>query len=536
MGSFSTDTCYHPLKKGILNRTFTFMTKSSANKRLYTNTLLLYIRMLFTVVVGLYTSRVVLNTLGVSDYGIYNIVGSIVFMLAFLNNAMITATQRFLSYELGSKNLKRLNDVFCTSLSIHIVLSIIILIFAETFGLYFLNFHLNIPETRISAANWVYQCSLFTFIWNIISVPYNSCIVAHERMKVFAYISILQVSMKLVIVFLLLIFKTDKLITYGVLLLCVQIIIQIIYTIYCRKSFPECNYHISVNKPLFKEMFSFIGWNIIGNLGYSIKDQVSNIILNIFFGTVVNAARGIALQVNGIIWNFSGNFLMAVNPQITKSYAENDINNYKKLIYTSCHFSFFLLSIITIPFIINMDYLLKLWLGNVPNYTYEFLLLTLITSLINAMIIPMTTGIQATGKVRSLQISITTFALMESLLGYLLLKYGGNPYAVMYPTVFLAILQFIVELIILGKIIGKAIYRSFICSILIKNICIAGICYTTSYIISSLFPTKNFMTFIETSAIAVIITVFTIYILGLSNKERLFVNNKVINLIYKYSR
>lgn len=510
------------------------MTQSSANKRLYTNTLLLYIRMLFTVIVGLYTSRVILNTLGVSDYGIYNIVGSIVFMLAFLNNAMITATQRFLSYALGNKDFQKLHDVFCTSLSIHIILSFIILVFAETIGLYILNFYLNIPEERLTAANWVYQCSLFTFIWNIISVPYNSTIVAHEKMKVFAYISILQVTMKLTIVFLLLAFNTDKLITYGILLLCVQMIIQIIYTVYCRRNFSECKYRITLNRPLFKEMFSFIGWNIMGNLGYSIKDQVSNVILNVFFGTFVNAARGIALQVNGIIWNFSGNFLMAVNPQITKSYAENNITHYQRLIYTSCHFSFFLLSIITIPFIINMDYLLKLWLGKVPEYTYEFLLLTLITSLINAMIIPMTTGIQASGRIRILQISITTFALLEPLTGYILLKCGGNPYEIMYPTIGLAILQFLVELIMLKKIIKKEIYKSFIFSILIKNIFIASICYIISYSISLLFPTNNFITFIQTSIYAIIVTIIVIYTLGLSKKEKLFINDKILSLIHKY--
>ena len=301
------------------------MSTSENSKRIAKNTLLLYIRMLFAIIVGLYTSRVVLQTLGVDDYGIYSVVGGIVAMLAFLNSAMTAASQRFISFELGTQNYQRLKEVFSTSINIHLAIAGIILVIAETIGLWFLNTHMNIATDRMTAANWVYQCSVLTFVMTVVSVPYNACIVAHERMKAFAYISIVEVVLKLVIVYLLLILSADKLISYAILVLGVSLVVRIIYGVYCKRNFEECTYHFSFNKKLFKEMFAFASWSIIGNLGFSLKDQGSNIVLNIFCGTAINAARGVALQVNGIISNFSNNFIMALNPQIIKHYAAGNI-------------------------------------------------------------------------------------------------------------------------------------------------------------------------------------------------------------------
>lgn len=378
----------------------------SNNKRIAKNTILLYLRMLLTIVVGLYTSRVVLNTLGVSDYGVYNVVGGIVAMLSFLNSALTAASQRFISFELGRGDKDKLKTIFCTSVTIHAILAIIIFIIAETVGLWFVNTHLNIEPTRMTAANWVYQCSILTFMLTIVSVPYNSCIVAHEHMNAFAYVSILEVILKLLIVFLLLVINYDKLITYGILVLCVAFIIRLIYGLYCKRHFEECTYHFIFNKTLFKEMFSFAGWSVVGNLGFSFKDQVANVILNIFFGTVINAARGVALQVNGIISGFSSNFIMALNPQITKQYATGNIQNSMNLVYAGCRYSFYLLALVSIPVIINMDYILKLWLYNVPEYTSEFLKLALVAALINSIAQPLVTALQATGKIKIFQISI----------------------------------------------------------------------------------------------------------------------------------
>ena len=312
------------------------------NKRIAKNTALLYFRMLLTIIIGLYTSRVVLNTLGVSDYGVYNIVGGIVAMLAFLNAAMVASSQRFISFELGIGNLEKLKTVFCTSVSIHVLLAGIILLVAETVGLWFVNTRLNIPSERMEAANWVYQYSILTLILTIISVPYNSCIVAHEHMKAYAYVSIVEVFLKLLVVYLLQLGCFDKLVLYAMLMTIVAFIVRFIYVFYCKRHFSECIYHFIFNKDLFKEMFAFAGWSIIGNLGFSFKDQGSNIILNLFFGTAVNAARGIALQVNGIVSNFSYNFTMALNPQITKQYAAGNVEESAKLVYAGCRYSFYL--------------------------------------------------------------------------------------------------------------------------------------------------------------------------------------------------
>lgn len=507
------------------------MTDTSANnKRIAKNTMLLYVRMLLTIIVGLYTSRVVLNTLGVNDYGIYNVVGGIVAMLAFLNSAMTAASQRFISFELGTQNLQKLKNVFCTSITIHITIACIIFIIAETLGLWFLNTHMNIPVDRMTAANWVYQCSILTFIITVISVPYNACIVAHEHMKAFAYISIIEVTLKLIIVYLLLILPTDKLIVYAILVLCISLIIRLIYSIYCKKNFKECTYQFKFNKRLFKEMFAFAGWSIIGNLGFSLKDQGSNIILNLFYGTAINAARGVALQVNGIINTFSNNFIMALNPQITKQYAAGHIKESIQLVYAGCRYSFFLLSIISIPIIINLDYLLSLWLGTVPTYTVEFLYFSLIAALINSMAIPLVTAMQATGKIKTFQITICIIMLCELPLAYIILNLGYKPYMAMIPTIIVVTIGLFARFILLKQLIRSYSIKYFTLNIIFKNISITTGCILLATFIQKYFIEKNFFNFILTSLIAFIITIIGIYIFGINSKEKAIIYNKIRTL------
>lgn len=496
------------------------------NKRIAKNTLLLYFRMLFTIIIGLYTSRIVLQTLGVNDYGIYNVVGGIVAMMSFLNAAMTQASQRFIAFELGRQNIQKLKEVFGTSVSIHLVISSIIFIIAETIGLWFLNTHMNIENERMVAANWVYQCSIFTFICTIISVPYNACIVAHEKMKAFAYISILETFLKLIIVYLLLIVKTDKLIAYAILLASVSLIIRIVYGIYCKKQFTECTYHFLFKRSLFKKMFSFACWSLIGSLGFSSKDQAANIILNLFCGTAINAARGVALQVNGIISNFSNNFIMALNPQITKQYAGGNITESIQLVYTGCRYSFYLLAIITIPIMINIDYLLHLWLSTVPIYTSQFLQLALVSALIASMASPLVTAIQATGNIKAFQLSICIIMLFELPLTYLTLKLKYEPYMVMMPTIFVTLIGLLARIYLLKRLIKLYSLRFFTINIVLKNICIACICYFISKYIHNCF-TINFINFIITSLISFIITSVGIISFGISSKERIFLYNRI---------
>ena len=500
---------------------------SENNKRIAKNTLLLYFRMLLIIIVGLYTSRVVLNTLGVSDYGIYNVVGGIVAMLAFLNSAMVAASQRFISFELGTGNIEKLKKVFCTSVSIHIALAGIIFLIAETIGLWFVNTHLNIPAERMEAANWVYQCSILTLLLTVVSVPYNSCIVAHEHMKAFAYVSIVEAILKLLIVYLLLLGNFDKLILYAILVVAVAFIIRFVYGVYCKRHFEECTYQFVFDKKLFKEMFAFAGWSVIGNLGFSFKDQGSNIILNMFFGTTVNAARGVALQVNGILSNFSNNFTMALNPQITKQYAAGDVGASVKLVYAGCRYSFYLLLLIAIPVMINIDYLLQLWLGTVPEYTSQFLMLALVAALIDVMARPLVTTLQATGRIKVFQIAICIIVLCELPLAYLILHHGGKPYYAMYPTIFIALIGLFTRFMILKSLIPTYKFQYFLFFIVCKNLFIGIVCLSIAWFIHSKFEVNVYTLFI-TAILGCLITSIIIYFIGMTSRERRWILKKIV--------
>lgn len=311
------------------------------NKRIAKNTLLLYIRMLFIMVVSLYTSRIVLATLGISDYGIYNVVGGIVIMLSFLNGAMSSATQRYLTFELGKGNFSRFQSVFSTTIQIHVLLSLCIILLAETIGLWFLLNKMQIPVNRLTASIWVYQCSIITAVISIMSVPYNAAVIAHERMSAFAYISVLEVALKLIIVILLPMINCDRLITYSLLIMLVQLLIRLCYSIYCNRHIKEAKYKHRYERNLMKEIFSFAGWSFVGHFASVMHTQGVNVLLNMFFGPIVNAARGIAVQVQMAVFQFCGNFQTALNPQITKTYAQGDLESMNRLIYRSTRFSFF---------------------------------------------------------------------------------------------------------------------------------------------------------------------------------------------------
>ena len=499
---------------------------SENNKRIAKNTLLLYFRMLLTIVVGLYTSRVVLNTLGVSDYGVYNVVGGIVAMLSFLNSALSAASQRFLAFELGRGDLSRLRKIFCTSVTIHVALAVIIFIIAETIGLWFVNAYLNIDADRMVAANWVYQFSIFTFMLTVVSVPYNACIIAHEHMNAFAYVSILEVTLKLLIVYLLLVINCDKLITYGILVFGVALIVRLTYGIYCKHHFRECSYRFAFERHLAKEMFAFAGWSVIGNIGFTFKDQWANIILNLFFGTTVNAARGIAMQVNGILLNFSNNFMIALAPQITKQYASGNKTQCIQLVYAGSRYSFYLLTLVAIPVIINTDYILNLWLGIVPEFTAEFMQLSLIASLINSMAIPLVIAIQATGQIKVFQIIICMIMLCELPLAYLILYFGGSPYMAMCPTVFVTFVGLFARFLILKRLVPRYDLKYFTFAIVVKNLSLGFLCFCFSSFIHRMLGGGLFA-FVSSSAISCFIVLIVFYSLGLTVSERMVVRKKM---------
>lgn len=496
------------------------------NNKIAKNTLLLYLRMFFTLVVGLYTSRVVLNSLGFSDYGIYNVVGGIVTMLTFFNAGMASASQIFISYSLGKGDLKELKNVFCTSVITHISIALLVAIILESIGIWFLNCKMNIPLDRMFAANCVFQLSILTLIVSIISVPYNSCIIAHEKMGTFAYISIFETMSKLFIAYVITFSYWDKLVLYASLLAILQIIIRFIYTFYCKNKFKECSFAYKFDRKLFREMFAFAGWGSIGNMGFSLKDQGSNIILNLFFGTTINAARGIATQVNGIVNQFASNFTMAMNPQITKSYAAGDIQESIKLANEGSKFAFFLLSCISIPLILNIDYILKLWLGKVPNYTSEFVVIIVLCSVIYSLTHTLSTSILSTGKVKWFQSFLAIILLAELPISYMILFWGGKPYYALIPALFTNFASLILRLIILHKLIPQYNIMEYVSHILIR--CLVVFCFSLgiSYVLLKQLP-DGILYVVLSFVGSFVIVVASIYTLGLTKVEK----NKLLSVV-----
>ena len=400
--------------------------KEGTSKRIAKNTLLLYVRMLLLMVISLYTSRVVLKALGIEDFGIYNVVGGVVGMFAIISGSLSASITRFLNYEMGKGSTSNLNHVFCSSVTIQLILSVIILIVAETIGLWFLNEKMTIPEDRLIATNWVYQLSIFTFIINLISVPYNAVIIAHEKMSVFAYIGIFEGLSKLIIAFTISISPIDHLITYSILMCCIAIVVRLVYGGYCKSHFEECKFKLVFDNKQLKEMFAFAGWNFIGAIAGVLRDQGGNVILNLFCGPVVNAAKGISSQVNNAVIGFVTNFTIALNPQITQSYSAGDRAYMQVLMYQGAKFAYCVLFILSLPIIINAPFILKLWLGNYPDYTVSFVRLTLLLSMWESIASPMSTGLLATGKIKWYQICVGGINLLNIPFSYFFLKLGFN--------------------------------------------------------------------------------------------------------------
>ena len=395
--------------------------ESEKNKRIARNTIALYIRTLITLAVGLFTSRVVLNVLGIDNFGIYNVVGGVVAMFNIVTTSLSQSISRYLTFELGRDNKEKLNMIFSTSVNIQILMSVVIIVLIEAFGVWFLNNKMNIPPDRIYAANWVLQFSVLAFIVNLISVPYNASIIAHEKMKAFAYVSILEAVMKLMIAYLLYISLVDKLITYAFLLLLVSIIIRLVYGQYCKRHFEECKYSFVFDKKLFADMSKFAGWNFLASTAYIFNTQGINIISNIFFGVAINAARGVATQVDGITRNFVSNFTTAVRPQIVKSYSVGDTNYMNKLVCSGAKYSCFLMLFFALPFMFEAESILKVWLKLVPEHSPSFIRLTMVVSLIWLLGDTMYTSIMAIGKLKKYMIYETCITCLVFPISYFVL-------------------------------------------------------------------------------------------------------------------
>ena len=436
-------------------------------KRIAKNTLMLYVRMLFGMLVSLYTSRVVLQALGVEDYGIYNVVGGVVAMFSMVSSSLSSSVSRFLTFELGCGDMERLKCVFSTSVSIHIVLSFIIVVLAETVGVWFLNTQMTIPDSRMVAANWVFHASIFSFVFCLLNVPYNASIVAHEHMNIFAYIGIGNILLRLFIVLYIAYapWVGDRLITYALLLVIVNIFVQVFYMFYCRSHFMECRSKIHFYKAIFKEMGTFAFWNFIGCTAGLLKEQGVNILLNIFIGPVVNAARGIAVSVNTAITSFSENFMTALNPQITKSYAAGDYDYMNSLVERGSRFSFYIILVFILPVMLETEFILKLWLGIYPEYSVSFVRLVLIVSAIDVLSNTLINLQTATGKIRNYQLAVGGMLMMNFPLSYICLKLGLSPVSVYVVAIVVSVCCLVLRLLFLRKMVEKFSMAAFISNV-----------------------------------------------------------------------
>ncbi len=493
---------------------------------------MLYFRMLLTMVVSLYTSRVILQTLGVEDFGIYNVVAGFVTMLGFLNSAMSSATQRFLAFELGKLDGKDVRGIFSMSLNIHALIALLVFVLGETIGLWFVKTQLTIPIDRIVAAQWVYHLALISFIINIMRVPYNALIIAHEQMKIFAWVSILDVILKLLIVFMLTWFGADKLILYGVLSLTVTFSIFIIYWLYCKYKYVESKFRLYWDKKLFNIMLSYTGWNLWGNIAVVMSGQGINVLLNIFFGPTVNAARAIAMQVSGALSSFVQNLQVAINPQIIKSYAVEDMNYMHRLVCYGAKYNFFLLFFLAMPVLINTDLILNVWLGSVPEYTSIFVKLIIVNILIDCVSAPLMTSAQASGKIKLYQTVVGGLLLLNLPLSYLVLEMGYEAYIVIYVGITLSIFAFTARLLIVKKLVSLPVIE-YLKEVVGRGMLVTVTVVTLYYLLLEIVLKDS--GFWWESTIISISVLCAVIVFGFSNLERNIISRQIKAILFRIS-
>lgn len=500
------------------------MQNSEKNKRVIKNTLFLYIRMILVLGISLYTSRLVLDALGIEDYGIYNVVAGIVTMMSFMTGAMSASTQRFLSYEHGSVT-NRVKDIFKMSVNIHAIIFILVVVLMETIGLWFLNNKLNIPAERLHAANWAYQCALISFGFSIMGIPYIASIVSNEKMGAFAYIGVLEVSLKLIVAFMLYLSLGDNLILYSVLLVFSSVFIWSLYFLFCKYKIKDTKYALFWDTELFKKLLGFTGWNLIGNIAVVTMNQGLNVLLNIFFGPTINASRAISNQVNMAIRGFSSNLQMSMNPLITKSYASGEHEYMQSLILKGSKYSFFLLLLLTLPVLLQTEQILSLWLGQLPDKIIIFCQLALVDSLVISLSGTLIAGAQANGNIKVYQIVTGGVLLLNLPLSYLLFLYGAKPEAAMALMVLISTIALSIRLLFVRRMIGLSI-RVYGKVVLSRVFLVTLLSCSIMWYLDSLMG-STFLYLIVESFTSAFVVICTIWLLGLEHAERKFILNKL---------
>lgn len=496
------------------------------NKRIAKNTMFLYFRMLVIMAVSFYTVRVVLDTLGVTDFGLYNLVASFVMIMAVLNNTLTGGTQRFLTFEIGKNDIVKLKQTFSTALIIHISLAFLILILGETIGLWFLYEKMNIPVDRFDAAFWVYQFAIASIMVTIIQVPYDALIIAHERMHIFAYISIVEAILKLLVVYLLLVISFDKLITYGILMFLVSLSIAMFYRIYVLKNYDESHFSLSFDKDIVKSMLQFSGWNLFGTLGALLSNQGVSLLLNLYFGPVANVAHAISMQVSSGLNQFVNSFQTAITPQITKLYASNKIEELNNFLYHNTKYAFLLLWIMVLPIFLKLDYFLAVWLTEIPANTIIFTKLLMVYGLLYSLMRPMVMAIQAAGKIKGIQLSAGILLILILPISWILLENGYpiySPFVVMLGMWFFHIL---LEIFFLKRLINFSAISflrfSLIPLVLIISISLLSITYISELMENNIYSVVSFL------IISMFINLILIYYFGMDKITRKKVTELVV--------
>lgn len=504
-------------------------TPTEKSKRIAKNTLVLYVRMVVMTLLGLFTTRITLGALGIDNLGIYNVVGGVVGMFSLISGSMSASISRFMTFGLGKGDNTQLTKIFSASINIQLAISLVIIILAEACGIWFINHRLVIPPDRLFAANIVFQLSLFSFVLNLISVPYNAAIIAHEKMSAFAFMTIFQVVFKLLLISLLLFTGGDKLILFAVFI-CVQgLISQFIYWIYCSRKFAECHYKFVKEKALYKDMFGFAGWNTIGASSAIFSDQGINILLNMFFGPAINGAKSIVSQMSSVLGQFSGNFMTAVNPQITKDYAAGELTRMHHLMFKSTKLSYFMFLTMCLPFFLETRTALTIWLGECPEYTISFARLTFILALSQMLSNTLITAQLATGNIRNYQIVVGGAQMLNFPLSWIVLKAGAPAYSILIVAIAISQLCLFLRIGFLRTMIQLPA-RAFLKDVYLKVVLVSILSLPIPTALYLIMP-ESIMRFIIVSAVSVIVTISVSYKLGCDSAEKSFVKETLKKFI-----
>lgn len=507
------------------------MNRATNSKRIAKNTIFLYIRMLLIMVVSLYTSRVILQTLGVEDFGINNLVGGLASSFVFFSSSLSNATQRFLNVELGKNNIQGVTRVFSLSLIIYFVIAVVVVIVAEFVGIWLINHKLVIPVERLNAANWVFHTMVLGLGITLISSVFDSVLIARENMKIYAYISIMEVFMKLFIVYILRWLEFDKLILCAVLFFLLNLLVKSLLVLYCFRKYPECKFRFAWDIGLFGNMFRFIGWNGLGTVVWMINEQGISILMNLFFGPIVNAARGVSSQVSAAVNNFSNNFYTAVRPQIVKSYAGKDYYFFTKLINLSSKYSFFLIWLICLPIIMRSEAILQLWLTEVPDYASEFVQWILLFNCVNVLTNPFWSGVQAIGKLKKYIIVGSLLFLSAFPISYIFLKFNFSPVIVFKILTVVRIVYLFVTIGIFRQLIDFSV-RTYLLQVIYPIVMVFLLSGGCASLISS-YVNFDLLGILLMTLLCIVITIICIYVVGITKSERNIVMDKIYKLIKK---